>query len=328
MEGAYYKMNILLTGAFGFIGREIAKELTNAKIRFDVCDTGQSISKNYRYMPLGYTLIYDTVVGSIPNNILREYDCIIHCGAISNSRENNFDLLWDANYNEVGRLLSSMKHNAKLIFFSSASVYGDTKLPNQDYPVTCAESKIFDPQTKYAFSKLSAEKLILLNSDLDQNAVILRPFNVYGPGEFTKQDITQSIVYKLCAYKQHLDASKTARDKIKLHSLDSSRDYVSVKVVSNLVLDLINKWPNNQLLSSRTINVGSCEKTSLYTLTHFVGLTRDEYFEVQNPWGKDYQSCTEASIMNDYYRELILKLSKEFNLVDGIKEIKESIKNA
>jgi UDP-glucose 4-epimerase len=67
------------------------------------------------------------------------------------------------------------ENNSKVIFSSSASVYG-----NQETP--CGEYYYPDPQNYYAKSKLEGEIIVQEYISSGVTAVILRLFNVYGKG--------------------------------------------------------------------------------------------------------------------------------------------------
>ncbi len=68
--------------------------------------------------------------------------------------------------------------SARFVFASSAAVYGhpDTVPIPEDAPT--------EPTSPYGLSKLAAEQYVRLYADLyDLSAVVLRYFNVYGPGQ-------------------------------------------------------------------------------------------------------------------------------------------------
>ncbi len=62
----------------------------------------------------------------------------------------------------------------KVVFASSAAVYGNV--------IPCAESNPLMPVSVYGASKAAAESICHVFSDLGVDVVILRLFNVYGPG--------------------------------------------------------------------------------------------------------------------------------------------------
>ena len=68
----------------------------------------------------------------------------------------------------------ALAKKAKIIFTSSAAVYGNGEIP-------CMEGADCSPVSQYGKSKLRAEKY-LMQGFPPESYFIARPFNVYGPG--------------------------------------------------------------------------------------------------------------------------------------------------
>jgi len=153
---------IVLTGGAGFVGSRILKHL-NSLGRDDVLlfdDLGQG-NQFRNLVGLQHAGLYST----------KEYiadfsqiECVIHCGAVSSTLENHWPTLYEANVKSTRKWHDlCIKHGVKFIFTSSAAVYGNGT----------------GPLNHYAFSKVLSENEIT-------DGVILRLFNVYGPGESHK----------------------------------------------------------------------------------------------------------------------------------------------
>jgi UDP-glucose 4-epimerase len=163
---------ILITGAAGFIGSSLAKTLTTEDFQLILVD---NLSKG-RKESLDH-LADKLIVGDLSDSkfvkTLPKVEIIIHLAGQS-SGERSMELpiqdLKD-NYISTVNLVQYAKDHGieKFVFASSMSVYGD------DINGTT-------PNTNYGVHKLSSE-LFLKNNLKGIQTLILRFFNVYGPGQ-------------------------------------------------------------------------------------------------------------------------------------------------
>ncbi len=156
-------LRIAITGASGFIGRWLDRRLTEVghqticisrRLGHDICD--------YNSLNVG------------------RFDVLIHLAAMTfvpNSVDQNREFF---HTNMVGTLnaLELCRENDAPIVYASSYVYG----PPERLPID--ESHRVGPWNPYAASKLQGEELCRSFSQLfSLPARILRPFNVYGPGQ-------------------------------------------------------------------------------------------------------------------------------------------------
>ena len=175
-------MNVLVTGAAGFIGSHIAEALL---ARGDGVVVLDNLSNGFREnVPEGATL----VVGDVrnPEDIdaafaVAPIDAVCHlAGQASTFR--SFDApAWDMEVNGVGtaRMLEGARKRAvrTFLFASSMTTYG---VP-PGLPVT--EDMPWDPISYYGVTKLAAERAVVVTatqSEWAPRAVCYRMFNVYG----------------------------------------------------------------------------------------------------------------------------------------------------
>lgn len=154
-------MNILVTGAKGFIGGHFVRHLT-AK---------------------GYSVIGIDKDDPWPD--FSKLDWVIHCGAITETDASDVDEVFRYNVFYTSDLLEQCaKHNVHIQFSSSASVYGKTDSFKETDPVA--------PRNLYAWSKVISEKQLmrfyLHNRGHSRTLVqIFRYFNVFGQGGENKR---------------------------------------------------------------------------------------------------------------------------------------------
>jgi ADP-L-glycero-D-manno-heptose 6-epimerase len=198
--------NILITGGAGFIGSNLAHYLQsnypNANIIIFDCFRNDELLSNGNLLSYGHykNLIGfkgEVICGNINNKddleALNKYnfDFIFHQAAISDTRAYNQELVMRTNVNSFHDLLKiAKKHQAAMIYASSAATYGSLPSPQE----VGTES----PENPYGYSKLLMDRIAsrFANENPNISIVGLRFFNVYGPGEFYK-DKTSSMVIQL-----------------------------------------------------------------------------------------------------------------------------------
>ncbi|MEN8132666.1 MAG: SDR family oxidoreductase [Pseudomonadota bacterium] len=176
-------MNILITGATGFIGRAILADLgTDSSHRVialtrDTSDDLPYDIKQVRVRSIDGTTQY--------HGLLNDIDVIIHTAARVHQLDDTADTAY-ADYNEanVEGTLNLARQAAesgvkRFIFLSTIKVNGESTRPEQ--PFTAEDTPA--PGDPYAITKYTAEcGLLELSHETGIETVILRPPLVYGPG--------------------------------------------------------------------------------------------------------------------------------------------------
>ena len=173
---------ILITGGAGYIGQNLISFFLKKKYQIYAIDnlsTSISINNNLRKK-----IIFHKIDLSVENKVKsyfknKNFDMIIHLAAFSDVKEFNKNILKSFNNNVLAakNLISFgfEKQNTKLIFSSSAAVYGKVSKKK------ISENNNLQPANYYGLSKLACENII--NNGLQgkkNNYAILRYFNVVG----------------------------------------------------------------------------------------------------------------------------------------------------
>jgi nucleoside-diphosphate-sugar epimerase len=165
------KKKVLLTGGSGLIGKEIFRELISRKRKYDLSLLLRPSRKNKKLFK-SYKETVEIIWGDITNfedvkNAVFNKDIVIHAaGVLPDIAMFEPDLAKLTNIGGTENVLNAMrsqKSNSKIIFTSSAAVYGK----NLENPII----RISDPIDKYprdiySYTKIEAEKLII-NSGME-----------------------------------------------------------------------------------------------------------------------------------------------------------------
>lgn len=169
-------MNILITGATGFIGSHIFDELIKKGHRVkclirENSNTRWLDNKNIEIIKSDF-VNYDLIKSK-----LEDIDIVIHVAGIIAAL--NYHEFYKVNAEGTKLLLNSVakysKQFKKIIYISSQTVGG----PAKDLNSPISEDDPPNPLTSYAKSKFQAEQFII-NSDYGVKYSILRPSAVFG----------------------------------------------------------------------------------------------------------------------------------------------------
>jgi len=189
-------MAILVTGGAGFIGRWVVKRLLADGHRVHVLDNLSNGSlanltelenhPNLMAITIGDITDEKTVV----NLFTQKFQCCIHLAATIHVHKSVQDPYAAFNNNVVGTynlLEACRQQGTRLVFMSTCHVYdqalsGDI---NENHPTK--------PTSPYSGTKLAGEQMVLsYHHAYGLPAVILRPFNTYGP--YQKDDSEGGVV--------------------------------------------------------------------------------------------------------------------------------------
>src|ERR1700761_3986845 len=198
---------IIVTGAAGFIGRNVVAEL-NARGEDElilVDELGVSKPGEPEKWKNLVGLRYEDIVspedflGLLEQHAYADARAVIHLGACSATTEKDADYLLRNNYQYTRVLCNwALENGVRFVYASSAATYGDGA---QGYDDADGVTPVLKPLNMYGYSKHMFD-LWALEHELFERIVGLKYFNVYGPYEEHKGDM-RSVVCK--SYEQIRD---------------------------------------------------------------------------------------------------------------------------
>lgn len=222
-------MHILITGGAGFIGSHVAHHYVNEKHKVTVVDNFDKGSKEN--IPDGAQFIKEDIsIDGWTRRLPDDVTHVIHLAAQSSGEVSFEDPVYDVRTNTVATLellkWSLDQGIKKFIFASSMNVYGNV----EDKPID--ENNEVNPCSFYGVGKVAGESYVKIFSELGLNSIVLRLFNVYGPGQ-NMRNLKQGMLSIYLAYM-----AKGEPITVK-GSTDRFRDFVYIEdVVSAICLSL------------------------------------------------------------------------------------------
>ena len=227
---------IIVTGAAGFIGRNVVAELNRrGHDRLLLVDLLGSEEKWSNLVGLHYENILspDAFLQNLKAGNVPPAAACIHLGACSATTEKNADYLLENNYRYTRTLCEwSLRQGVRFVYASSAATYGDGSLGYSDAD---AVTPTLRPLNMYGYSKHLFDLWALKSGRLDQ-IIGLKYFNVYGPYEDHKGGM-RSLVQK--AYHQiqksgHIELFKSYHPDYR--DGEQKRDFIYVRDAVNVTL--------------------------------------------------------------------------------------------
>lgn len=267
-------MNILVTGAAGFIASHIIEELLKDNsdniIGIDNMYSGSkenidfinSCDKRNKFKFIDADIRnFETINQIVETNNINQ---IYHLAAIVSVQESIENPLLSNEVNVKGTLniLESSRLNCvkRIVFSSSAAVYGDEPTQPKD------ENSMTKPISPYGYEKLIGEQYMKLYSELyNIETVVLRYFNVYGP----RQSATSDYSGVISIFEKKFQEGQIPNI---YGDGEQYRDFVYVKDIANVNI----KAMNTAKMSGELICVGTGNKTSINNILEVLNKKYDK----------------------------------------------------
>lgn len=293
-------MNVLVTGACGFIGSHVVEKL--------VLD-GHNVTAFTFYNSRGSNGWLDNLEKKIFNEIhvisgdIRDHDflvnhskkidAILHLAALIgipysyHAPKSYIETNITGTYNILNA--SKINNIQKTIITSTSEVYGTA----QTIPIT--ETHSLNAQSPYAASKIGADQLALsFHRSFKLPVSIIRPFNTFGPRQSTRAIIPTIIT-------QILNKNKN----IRLGNLSPTRDFTFVEDTA----DSFVKALKSKKINGETINIGNNFEISIKNIIKIM----------KNDFGYDFNVILDKKRVRE-------KKSEVFRLITSNKKAKKLLK--
>ena len=287
----------ILTGGAGFIGSAFLAELNEKGISqiIVVDELGDSEKwknlSNKQFFDFYHKEQFHKLIAE--NKLLAGIKGIIHLGACSSTTERNADYMMQNNYRFSRDLAQwALERNIRFIYASSAATYGAGE---QGFSDDDSITPKLRPLNVYALSK-QAFDLWALQSGAVRHMAGIKFFNVYGPNEYHKQDMT-SVVFK--AYHQIKESGKVrlfkSYNKAYQHG-EQQRDFIYVKDCSKVMW-----WLLEQPGVCGIFNLGTGKARTWKDLVSavFIAMKSEvliDYIDMPETLRSKYQYLTEAKM--------------------------------
>lgn len=242
--------NVLVTGSLGFIGAQLVKSLKGMESKVTMLD------EEY-FLQFDWKAELTNALESV------NPETVFHVGACSNTMEDDVQFMMIRNY-ESTKVIADWCNlrGRKLIYSSSAAVYGE----DGRYP-----------SNLYGWSKYAAEDYVLKSE-----GVSLRYFNVYGPGEELKGNMS-SFLYQ--AYLKHC-----ANEEILIFPGNPLRDFIYIKDVISANIHASELYDN---LKGKFFEVSTGSAKSFEEMLEIFGLAYN--YSKKDIIPKGYQFFTQGN---------------------------------
>jgi len=310
---------IIVTGAAGFIGRNVVAELNRrGEEELILVDELGKDEKWKNLVGLRYEDIVspEEFLGLLEEGQFADARSVIHLGACSATTEKDADYLLRNNYQYTRVLCNwSLEHDARFVYASSAATYGDGK---HGYDDDDAVTPTLEPLNMYGYSKHMFD-LWALKHGMFANIVGLKYFNVYGPYEDHKGDM-RSVVSKSYEQVRHTHRVHLFKSyKPEYKDGEQKRDFIYVKDTVDVTLHfaLQDATSPGGLFNCGTGKARTWLDLAKATFAAMGREARIEFIEMPERLQGKYQYFTEATVK----KLRAAGYTKEFtSLEDGVKD--------
>ena len=260
---------VLVTGAAGFVGGHLVRELQahgHTVFTTDAVPAAQNIGAAYRQCELRDRAALRALIRET------EPDACIHLGAVSfvpdgDTNPENLLVVNIAGTVNIAEAIRAERQACRLLFISSAQIYGPvTSARTANVPIR--ENAPPMPLSMYSISKVAAENAVLAySSAYGIEALIARPANHTGPGQSPK-------FVAVSFAKQMLAAKRGEITEMRVGNLESIRDFTDVRDVVKAYRLIIERGQNGlayNITTNARVKIGDL----LANLREIVGANPD-----------------------------------------------------
>lgn len=311
LESKLKNKNILVTGGCGFIGSEVTKQLSQLGANVTIIDNMSSGKEEYITNFPNVNLVKSDMSDlTTIKSVLDRKDYVINLAAlpfIPNSYNYPMEF-FQVNVNATMTLAleaTKKKTIKRFIHISSSEIYGSAKYVPMD------ENHPSLPQSTYAVSKLAGERAIFtFYKEHNLPAVIIRPFNSFGP------NITQPYIIP------EIISQMLRSEKISLGNLNSKRDLTFVSDTARGIISALTA----EGIVGETINIGSQKAMSIKELVSMISEILGKNVVIETDPSRFRPFDVDTLVCNYDRANRLLGWKPEVSIVEGLKTTIEWIK--
>ena len=305
-------MNILITGACGFIGSHLVEKLVKGHHNVRAFTFYNSRNSHGWLDDIDSKILkdLDLISGDIRDYDLlykqtKKIDVIVHLAALIGIPYSYHAVksYIDTNITGTYNVLNSARANnvSKTIITSTSEVYGTA----QSVPIK--EDHLLNAQSPYAASKIAADQLALsFYKSYGLPVTIIRPFNTFGPRQSARA-IIPTIVTQLLKEKV-----------IRLGNLTPTRDFTYIEDTVNAFISAI----KTKKISGEVINIGSKFEISIKDILKIINKDFGYHFDVKIDKKRIRSKSSEVYRLYAFNAKAakILKWRPKYNGLKGFKK--------
>jgi ADP-L-glycero-D-manno-heptose 6-epimerase len=292
---------ILVTGAAGFIGSVIVKQLNDKGITdIILCDHFESGDKWKNLRGLKYhsfVQVEDLFAHSIWKK-QQGLKAIYHMGACSDTTQLDMDFLYKNNTEYTNNLLTlAAQKNIPIVYASSAATYGAGEAGYSDDHKGVPALR---PLNKYGYSKQLSDEWILKQTKKPKVWFGVKFFNVFGPQEYHKGKMSSVVFQSFNQIKDVGEVKLFKSHRQDYHDGEQLRDFVYVKDVVRAMLELIDAGKKKPSISG-IYNLGTGQARSFHDLVKATYSAmelepRIQFIDMPDELRNQYQYYTQADM--------------------------------
>lgn len=298
-------VRVLVTGGAGFIGSEVVRQLCRLKARVTVLDNFSSGKREYIEGFDDLNIIEgDVCCESDASEAIKDQEVIVHMAALPfipdsyHFPQEFFKVNTIGTINVIWQSIKS-KSIERFAHISTSEVYGTAKYVPMD------EEHPTLPHSTYAVSKLAADRAVFtMHKEHDFPAVLIRPFNSFGPN-ITQPYIIPEIILQL------LDDNEV----LHLGNVESSRDFTYVTdTARGILLALSEKKAIGEIL-----NIGMGHDIKIKDLGILIAELMGKQIKIETDDTRFRPYDVEKLYCSNKKAEKLLGWKPEVSLEDGLR---------
>lgn len=285
---------IAVTGGAGFIGSVLVQALLDCGDKVIVVDNlgAGAKFKNLRAKAFRDIVAPQEFLAGLADGAYRP-DAVVHLGARTNTSEPDADLLL-RNNTQYTRSLTRLciEHDVRLVYASSAAVYGDGELGfSDDDEITPS----LLPLNPYAFSKwlFDAEAI---RANWTEKIAGLRFFNVFGPNEYHKGRMASVVWHSFNQIQEHGKLTLFHSHRKDYADGEQKRDFIYVDDVVRVINWFLDHPEINGIYNLGTGTARSFNDLATAIFDAMDAPRRIEYVPTPENIRGSYQYFTEADL--------------------------------